>query len=194
METEANSQAVEFGRTRIAFAAGEAVDQAVRAIICPANARGMMPTSGSHGLRMATGPEVERQVRALAPLNLGTAVATSSGKLEERGVEHLFHAIIAEEPGASATLPTVREALSAALELAQQERVSSLALPLLGLEADASPEKRERWIEGIVDETVAHLRRGRSSLELVQLVSRYPDDQDLVLAALTSARARSWRS
>jgi O-acetyl-ADP-ribose deacetylase (regulator of RNase III) len=121
-------------------------------------------------------------------------VATSSGKLEERGVEHLFHAIIAEEPGAAVTLPTVREALSAALDLAQQERVRSIALPMLGLEADATPEKRSLWIEGIVDEAVAHLRRGQSSLDVVMLVSRYPDDQDSVLATLMTARARSWRS
>ena len=194
METEANSQAVEFGRTRISFAAGEPVDQSVQAIICPANVRGMMPSSGSHSLRFSTGPEVERQVRALAPLNLGTAVVTSSGKLDQRGVEQLIHAIISEEPGAGAVLPTVRNALSAALELAQRDRVRSLAIPMLGLEADASPDKRTLWIEGIVDEVVAQLRRGPSILDFVILVSRYPDDRDLAIAALVNARARSWRS
>jgi hypothetical protein len=194
MEIEANSQAVEFGRTRIIFAAGEPVDQPVQAIICPANARGMMPSSGSHSLRISTGPEVERQVRALTPLNLGTAVVTSSGKLDQRGVTELIHAIISEEPGAGAVLPTVCNALSAALELARRDRVRSLALPMLGLEADASAEKRVHWIDGLVDEVVAHLRRGGSILDFVILVSRYPDDRDLVLAALTNARARSWRS
>lgn len=194
MENEAIPQAVEFGRTRISFVAGELADQRVQAIICPANARGMMPSSGSHALRASTGPEVERQMRALAPLNVGTAVVTLSGKLAQCGIERLIHAIVTGEPGTAALLPTVRDALSAALELAQRERIGSLAIPILGNETGASPEKRLLWIDGIVDELVAHLRRDRSSLDFVILVSRYPDDQPVVLAALTAARARSWRS
>jgi O-acetyl-ADP-ribose deacetylase len=194
MENEASAPEVEFGRTRIAFASGESVEQPVRAIICPANARGVMPSGGSHSLRLLTGPEVEREIRALAPLDVGTAVVTSSGNLSKRGIERLIHAIIAREPGAGAMLPTVRDALAAALELSQLERTRSLAMPILGLDADASLEKRTLWIEGIVDEVVAHVRRGHSSLDSVVLVPRYPDDRELVLAALTDARARSWRS
>jgi len=194
MENEASSQQVEFGRTRIWFATGELVDQPVQAIICPANARGVMPSSGSHSLRVSTGSEVERQVRAMAPLNVGTAVVTSSGKLSQRGIERLIHAIITGEPGTGSRLPTARDALFAALELAQRERIRSLAIPILGMEPDASPEKRTLWIEGIVDEVVARLRRGQSSLDVIILVSRYLDDQAFVVAALTAARTRSWRS
>jgi O-acetyl-ADP-ribose deacetylase (regulator of RNase III) len=194
MENETSPRVVEFGRTRIAVGAGEPVDQPVQAIICPANARGIMPSSGSHSLRFSAGPDVERQVRALTPLNIGTAVITSSGNLDARGIERLIHAIITSEPGAGALLPNVRDAVAASLELAQRERIRSLAIPILGMEADASPEKRTLWIEGLVDEVVAHVRRDRSSLDEVMLVSRYPDDEAIVAAALTQARARSWRS
>ena len=194
MVNEAIPQAVEFGRTRISFAAGELSDQPVQAVICPANARGMMPSSGSHALRVSTGPDVERQVRALAPLNVGTAIVTSSGKLAQRGIERLIHAIVTGEPGTAALLPTVRDALSSALELAHRERMRNLAIPILGNDAGSAQEKRLLWIEGIVDVVVAHLRRDRSSLDFIILVSRYPDDQSFVLAALANARARSWRS
>lgn len=194
MENDADSHTVEFGRTRISVADGEPLDQPVQAIICPANVRGMMPSSGSLSLRLSTGPDVERQVRALAPLNLGTSVVTSSGNLAARGIERLIHAVITTEPGVGALLPTVRDALFAALEFAQRDRVRSLAIPILGMEAGASPEKRALWIDGIVDEVVAHVRRDRSSLDSVVLVSRYPDDEAIVVAALTSARAKSWRS
>src|SRR5680860_716010 len=101
MENDANSCTVDFGRTRIAYVVGEPIDQPVQAVICPANARGIMPASGSFSLRVIAGPAIERETMAKAPLNLGSAVMTSSGNLASRGIERLIHATIVDAPGAS---------------------------------------------------------------------------------------------
>jgi O-acetyl-ADP-ribose deacetylase (regulator of RNase III) len=191
---EIDPTAIAFGRTVVAPITGELFDQPVQVIICPANTRGIMPASGAASPRLAAGAEIERQTMSMAPLQLGSAVATPAGKLAERGVERLMHAIVSEDPGGAASLDDIRRALAAALELVHTHRLHSVAVPLLGIAAGDAPDRRRQGIEAIVDVIVADIRRDRSTLDRVVIVSRYPDERDVLAEALAEARARSWRA
>ncbi len=188
------AQAIAFGRTRIVCRTGETFDQAVQAIVFPANTRGIMPSSGTHSLRLLAGAEIERQTMAMAPLNLGTAVSTGAGMLSERGIERLFHAVVSEEPGGERLLPVVRRALFRAFELAHSERIHSLAVPLMTGSHITSPDLLRQWIGAIVDEVISHVRRERSRLDLMVLVSRYPEDLEILTEAVASARTVAWHA
>ncbi|GIW03666.1 MAG: hypothetical protein KatS3mg059_0286 [Thermomicrobiales bacterium] len=181
-----------FGRTQVRAATGELVDQPVQAIVYAANARGLMGAGPPGSVRMAGGPEVEREAMAQAPLELGEAIVTTSGRLAERGIEAVIHAVVAPRLGDPAELPEVRRATAAALRLADARRFRSLALPLLGLSVEATPHDRETTIDAIVEEIVAHVRRGGSRLESIVIVSRFEDDLAAIEDALVRARQRLW--
>lgn len=192
MVNETESQPIAFGRARIETRLGETFDQPVQAIICPANTRGIMSASGSHSLRSLAGAEIERTTMAMAPLTLGSAISTDAGKLHDRGITRLIHAVVSEEPGGERQLPVVRRAIESAFELAYREKVQSLAVPMMTGTHISSPEQLRGWIEAVLDSVVAHVRRDRVRLESVVVVSRYPDDLAIVSEALATARAAAW--
>jgi O-acetyl-ADP-ribose deacetylase (regulator of RNase III) len=161
------TQVVRFGRTVVQPAVGELVDQPVQAIVYAANSRGVMGAGPAGSVRLVGGPEIEREAMEAAPFDLGTAFVTGSGRLADRGIEAVIHAVVAPHLGETAEVPEIRRALAAALRFADARRFRSLALPLLGLRADATPGERADIVEAIVDEFVAHLRRGNSRLESV---------------------------
>ena len=192
MVNTTDSQHIAFGRAQIVSQSGETFDQAVQTIISPANTRGIMPASGAHSLRSVAGAELERIMMGMAPLQLGSAVITGSGKLSERRIESIIHVVVSAEPGGERSLPVVRKALASGFELAFRERIHSIAVPLLtGAHLD-TPDQLRQWIDGIVDEVVAHLRRDRVRLESIVMVSRYPGDIDILNDALAEARSAAW--
>lgn len=181
-----------FGRTQVRAAYGELIDQPVQAIVHAANVRGLMGAGPPGSVRMAAGPEVEREAMAQAPLELGEAIVTTPGRLVERGIEAVIHAVVAPRLGDPAELPEVRRATAAALRLADARRFRSVALPLLGLSAEATQHDRAVTIEAIVEAIVAHLRRENSRLESIVIVSRFEDDLATIEDALVRARQRLW--
>ncbi|CAN5572862.1 hypothetical protein BH23CHL5_BH23CHL5_02650 [soil metagenome] len=193
MVRTANAASVEFGRTDVAVNSGDITDQPVQAIIIQSNAKGILSASGSSALRSLAGFELERELMALAPLELGSAVQTGSGRLANRGVSRIFHATISESPGGQPTLPTTRSALTAALDLSWRSRVELIATPILGLGSALQDDQRYEWVEAIVSEVISHIRRRASQLERVVLVTKYPDDQPLVEQLVREARATAWR-
>lgn len=186
------SSDVRFGRTVVHAATGELVDQAVQAIIYAANSRGVMGAGPAGSLRLAGGQEIEREAMAAAPLDLGTAIVTGSGRLAERGIEAIVHAVVFPMLGEPAELEDVTRALAAALRTAENHRYRTLAIPLLGSRSDAPVDERAESVDAIVEELIAHLRRGNSRLESVVIVSRFDDDQAIIMESLTRARQRSW--
>lgn len=71
--------------------------------------------------------ECDAYVRRNGPLNVGEAAVTGAGNLPARRVIHA--AAMGDEP---ATPDTIRSATRAALELARENDVSTLAFPVLG--------------------------------------------------------------
>jgi O-acetyl-ADP-ribose deacetylase (regulator of RNase III) len=180
-----------FGRTTIVAATGELIEQPVEALVYAANSRGIMGTGASGSIRLAAGPDVEREAMQQAPLELGTAVATSSGYLGERGIRTIIHAVVSRALGQPAKLESIRKATEATLRLADDERIRSLAMPLIGSRGLIHVE-RSTVADALVDEIVAHLRRSSSRLERIVLVLRADDDATAIDAALARARERLW--
>src|SRR5688572_2232284 len=72
---------VRFGRTLVVAVLGDPLDQAVEAVVVTANRRGVMGTGIAGAVRLAGGARIEREAMERAPLPLGSAIATTSGKL-----------------------------------------------------------------------------------------------------------------
>src|SRR5215216_4455857 len=118
MPSDTPSQGTRFGRTLLVAGAGEVIDQPVQAVVYAANQRGVMGAGPAGSIRSAGGAEVEREAMAHAPIDLGTAVLTGSGHLEERGITAVIHASVTPSLGESAKLGTIERAVTATLRAA----------------------------------------------------------------------------
>jgi O-acetyl-ADP-ribose deacetylase (regulator of RNase III) len=193
VETETTG-GIRFGRTVVDAVVGELIDQPVQAIIYPANSRGIMGAGSANSVRFAGGAEVERAVMELAPLDLGTAVATTSGRLGERAIEAVIHAVLVPNLGDAPRWTVVLRALESALTAATTARLHTLAMPLLGVSAEAPDEERIDAAQGLIDVVVRYIRRPATRIDRVIVVSRFEDDRASLVDAIVRARARIWTS
>jgi O-acetyl-ADP-ribose deacetylase (regulator of RNase III) len=110
---------------------GDITQLEVEAIVNAANNQGWLGSGVAGAIRRAAGDEVEREAVAQAPWPLGGAVRTGPGRLAGQGVRAVLHAA-AMAPGGPATAATVGGATGAALRLAAEGDLDSIALPALG--------------------------------------------------------------
>lgn len=190
-EKEASS-GIRFGRTLIDTVVGELIDQTVQAIIYPANSRGVMGAGSASSIRFAGGPEVERAAMELAPIDLGNAIVTTSGRLQERGIEAVIHAVIVPNLGDVPRTNVVLRALESALTAATKARLRTLAMPLLGVSAEAPEEERVEAGQSLVEGVVKYVRRPATRIDRVVIVTRFEDDRASLLDAIALARQRLW--
>ena len=181
-----------FGSTKLRVAAGALVDQPVEGLIVAGNSRGVLGAGPSGALRSAAGVEVERESRQGAPHELGSAIITGPGLLERRGVRNLIHAIVSEDLGIPPRTLTIAPAVTAALRLARDARLRSVALPLVGIDPGAPQEERMEAAERLIELLVAHVRRSGARLDEAIVVSRFEDDVPTLTALVQSARQRLW--
>jgi O-acetyl-ADP-ribose deacetylase (regulator of RNase III) len=191
-ESAGSSFEVRFGRTHLTAAAGELVDQPVEAIVVSGNQRGMFAAGAAGTLWSAAGEDVERELRTHAPFEIGAAVATGSGRLAERGIRTIAHAIIAPGLGEKPKPRQIPLALARALDLVAERRARSVALPILGISFDADSETRTAAARVVIEALVQHLRTRPNRLERAILVSRFEDDLAPLQAMNTHARDRLW--
>jgi O-acetyl-ADP-ribose deacetylase (regulator of RNase III) len=168
---------VRFGRARLIASSRPILEHEVSSIVCPANRRGVMGVGIAGAIRMAGGIEIEREAMAKAPLGLGTAVATSAGLLEQRGVTIIIHAVVSDALGSPTRADIVRHATIAALRIADANRVKSIGMPPLGSGVASFDLTGAMVFALMIEEIVAHLRRFTSRLERVVLVCR--DDREV---------------
>jgi O-acetyl-ADP-ribose deacetylase (regulator of RNase III) len=183
---------IRFGGTVIDAVVGELIDQPVQAIIYPANSRGVMGAGPASSIRLAGGPEVEREIMELAPLELGDAAISTAGRLIVRKIEAVIHAVIVPNLGDTPRLSVVVRALDSALSMATRERMRTLALPVLGMSAEAPPDERVEFMQSIVDTIVTYIRRPATRIDHVVIVSRFEDDRSALVDAIGRARQRLW--
>jgi O-acetyl-ADP-ribose deacetylase (regulator of RNase III) len=98
------------------------------AVANAANDRLWMGTGVAGALKRAGGEEIEREAMAQGPIALGSAVATSAGRLPARWVIH--GAVMGQDLRTNADL--VRRTTRSCLQLADKLGCRSLALPAFG--------------------------------------------------------------
>ena len=184
---------VRFGRTLVTAVLGDPLDQPVEALVLAANQRGVMGAGIAGAVRLAGGPAIEREAMAHAPLPLGGAVATTAGKLAERGIAAIIHAVVNERLAAPSTVDVIRRATTSTLRLVEERRFRSVVLPPIGGGKGPNQLPAALAIQAIVDETIAHLRRSGTRLERIVFVSRHEDDVLAFAEAVARGRERSWR-
>lgn len=137
---------------------GDLTTLAVDAVVNPANSRGEMGGGVAGAIRRAGGREIEREAMAQAPIPVGKAVATTAGKLPARFV---IHAPTMEKPAQRTTVEAVRRATRAALQLAEELELSSIALPGMGTGVGRVPvdEAAAAIVDTVTSFPPHHLRR-----------------------------------
>lgn len=108
---------------------GSILEADVQAIVNAANSLGEMGGGVAGVIRRAAGAEVEREAMAQAPIPVGEAILTSAGKTRFRGI---IHAPTMERPAMRIPAANVARATEAALRLAEERGIESIALPGLG--------------------------------------------------------------
>ena len=186
------SSGVRFGRTLIVPATGDVLDQGVKAIVCPANRRGVMGAGITGQVRLAGGIEIEREAMALAPLTIGAAISTSSGALEARGITLVIHAVVSDALGAPTRLDIVRSATTAALKEADRRRVKSILLPSLGAGLGPGRLPTGTVAVAMIEETVAYLRRFTSRMDRIVFAQHDQREVEELRQALIEARSLWW--
>ncbi len=111
--------------------AGSVLDAPAQAIVNAANTELRHGGGVAAAISAAAGPEFARASAAVGFCPLGSAVATSAGRLPFRSVLHV-PTIDYRAGGRRATPEQVRDGVAAAFRLARELGCASVALPLLG--------------------------------------------------------------
>lgn len=117
----------------IAFAHGAIEAHPAEALCIVANADGIMASGHAGRVRLAAGPEIERELRAQAPLLLGTSYLTGPGNLASAGVRLIAHIIASQTPGAPVLRTELERGLDRAFEQLSLKGMRSLAMPDIGM-------------------------------------------------------------
>ncbi len=108
---------------------GSILEVEAQAIVNAANSSGAMGGGVAGVIRRAAGPEVEKEAMQQAPIPVGQAVVTSSGKTLFQGI---IHAPTMPKPAMRIPVDNVGKAIRAALTIADEQGFSSLAIPGMG--------------------------------------------------------------
>jgi O-acetyl-ADP-ribose deacetylase len=137
---------------------GDITQVEAQGVVNPANSLGEMGGGVAGLLRRKGGEVIEAEAMARAPIPVGSAVATSAGKLPFLRV---IHAPTMERPAARTTADKVGMATRAALMCGDGEGLLSLAFPGMGTGVGrVSPGEAARtMVESAREFKPRHLRR-----------------------------------
>ena len=157
----------------ITVARGDITQSQADAIVNPANSRLMMGGGVAGAIKRIGGTAIEKEALQKAPIRVGEAIATNAGKL---GARYVIHAPTMSLPAMSTDLGSVAKATSAALRVARNLRLSSIAIPGMGTGVGGVPvNEAARIMVGVIRQ---HLLEG-TTLRHIFLVSI---DQALISA------------
>lgn len=114
---------------KITVKKGDITKEKCDAIVNPANSLGLMGGGVALAIKRAGGEEIEREVIRKAPIPIGSAVATTAGKLPCRAV---IHAPTMERPAERTDTEKVALATRAALDCAQELGIKTITFPGMG--------------------------------------------------------------
>lgn len=144
---------------------GDITQMRADAIVNPANSRLVMGGGVAGAIKRAGGPTIEKEAVQRAPVVVGEAVATTAGKL---GAKYVIHAPTMARPAMKTNVTNVEKATTAALNLARELQLTSIAIPGMGTGVGGVPvhEAAQTMIEVIR----RHLSE-RTSLKRIFLIS-----------------------
>ncbi len=157
---------------RVRIAEGDITEFAGDAIVNAANNWLKLGAGVAGAIRKKGGPEIQAECDRIGPIAVGEAAITGAGRLPAKYVIHA--AVMGDEP---ASYESVRRATEAALKLAREKGIKTLAFPLLGT-----------GIGGLDKERVARImleaiKAAPDTLE-VTLYGYTPEDAELLRRAL----------
>jgi O-acetyl-ADP-ribose deacetylase (regulator of RNase III) len=157
------------GPTTISIERGDITDWEVDAIINAANATLAMGAGVASAIKRKGGLIIEEEAMRQGPVEIGEAVLTTGGNL---AATHVIHAA-AMGPDFKTDGETISRTTRAVLALADKHRITSIALPALGTGVGhVAPQVSA---DAMLNEVVAHLKKGGSALRRVVFVL-YQDD------------------
>ena len=113
----------------LSLVVGDITEFSGDAVVNPANRYLIMGGGVAGAIKRKGGVEIENEARRCAPIEIGQAVVTSAGKLKCKAV---IHAPTVEAPGGSSSFNYVYKATLAALKVAKERNLKSVAFPLMG--------------------------------------------------------------
>ena len=135
------------------------------AIVNPANSRLVMGGGVAGAIKRAGGPTIEEEAIQRAPVAVGEAVATTAGKL---GAKYVIHAPTMARPAMNTNVTNVEKSTTAALNLARELRLTSIAIPGMGTGVGGVPVREAA--QTMIEVIRRHLSE-RTSLKRIFLIS-----------------------
>jgi O-acetyl-ADP-ribose deacetylase (regulator of RNase III) len=152
------------GPASVAIERGDITDWEVDAIVNAANSTLAMGTGVAGAIKRKGGVIIEEEALRQGPVEIGEAVLTTGGNL---AATHVIHgAVMGTDLQTDGDLIT--RTTRAVLTLADKHRLTSIALPALGTGVGHVPPPVSA--EAMLNEVVAHLKRGKSTLRRVVFV------------------------
>ena len=119
---------IHIGKGEITVVLGDIADQETDAIVNAANNHLWMGSGVAGAIKRKGGAIIEQEAMAKGPIAVGSAVMTSAGALKAKRIIHA--AVMGQDLHTNADL--VQKATLGSLWLAEQEGLTSVALPVLG--------------------------------------------------------------
>jgi O-acetyl-ADP-ribose deacetylase (regulator of RNase III) len=157
------------GPASVSIERGDITDWEVDALVNAANSTLAMGTGVAGAIKRKGGVIIEEEAMQQGPVEVGEAVLSTGGNL---AATHVIHGAVM---GADLKTDgeTIAKTTRAVLALADKHRLTSIAFPALGTGVGHVPPPVSA--EAMLNEVVAHLKRGQSSLRRVVFVL-YLDD------------------
>ncbi|MFP3230827.1 MAG: macro domain-containing protein [Caldisphaera sp.] len=115
--------------TIIVIKVGDITQEETEAIVNPANSYLIMGGGVAGIIKKKGGIKIEEEALKYSPIDVGKAVLTSAGKLKAK---YVIHSPTMQYPGQITTEYNVRLAIRAALRLALENKIKSIAFPGMG--------------------------------------------------------------
>jgi len=157
------------GPTSISIDRGDITDWEVDAIVNAANATLAMGTGVAGAIKRKGGVIIEEEALRQGPVEVGEAVLTTGGNL---AATHVIHGAVMG-PDLKTDGELIARTTRAILALAEKHRITSIALPALGTGVGHVPPPVSA--DAMLNEVIAHLKRGQSTLRRIVFVL-YLDD------------------
>ncbi len=119
---------IHVGKGEISVVRGDIADQDTEAVVNAANDQLWMGAGVAGAIKKKGGAAIEQEAMARGPIDVGSAVSTSAGALKAKRVIHA--AVMGQDLHTESGL--IRKATRSSLVVAEQEGLTSIALPALG--------------------------------------------------------------